>query len=100
MAQEDNAKRLEEARKTAKDSPSKSEATYKDIIKAGPGRTETSGRTYEGALTGLGELYRDQKRGDDLAQLIQEVRSVLSQLAKAKTAKLGKQHGCWMSGHR
>jgi len=89
MAQEDNVKRLEEAKKIAKENPTKAESTYRDVINAGPGQTEASSRVYEGALVGLGEIYREQKRGDDLAQLISQVRSVLSQLAKAKTAKLG-----------
>ena len=90
MAQEDNAKRLEEAKKTAKENPAKAEQTYRDILNAGPGQTEASSRVYEGALVGLGEVYRDQKRADDLAQLISQVRSVLSSLAKAKTAKIGR----------
>jgi len=89
MAQEDNVKRLEEAKKMAKENPAKAEATYKDVMNAGPGQTEASSRVYEGALVGLGEIYREQKRANDLAQLISQVRSVLSQLAKAKTAKLG-----------
>ena len=95
MSQDDNAKRLEEVRKQAKDNPSKAESTYKDILKAGPGKTEAESRNYEGALIGLGEIYRDQKNAKDLAQLVQEVRSVLSSLAKAKTAKLGT---CTVSG--
>jgi len=89
MAQDDNVKRLEEARKEAKDNPGKAESTYKDILSAGPGKTETESRNYEGALIGLGEVYQKQDRANDLAQLVQQVRSVLSSLAKAKTAKLG-----------
>lgn len=89
MAQEDGAKQLEEARKLSKDSPSKAESIYRDLLKRGPGQTESTAKDYEGALIGLGELYRDQNRANDLASLVQEVRSVLSSLAKAKTAKLG-----------
>lgn len=89
MAQEDNAKRLEEANKMAKENPAKAEQTYQDIMNAGPGQTEATSRVYEGALIGLGELYRDQKKAQDLAQLLSQVRSVLSKLAKAKTSKLG-----------
>jgi len=40
-------------------------------------------------LMGLGELYRDQRRTNDLAELVQNTKSVLSSLAKPKTAKLG-----------
>ncbi|GAB7341005.1 hypothetical protein MBLNU457_7338t1 [Dothideomycetes sp. NU457] len=91
MAQEDNAKRLEEANKMAKENPAKAEQTYQDIMNAGPGQTEATSRVYEGALIGLGELYRDQKKAQDLAQLLSQVRSVLSKLAKAKTSKLVRQ---------
>jgi len=90
MAQEDVAKRLEEAKKLIKDSPSEAEQTYRNILNDGPGQTETTSRNYETALLGLGELYSEQKRADDLAQLITDVRSVLTTLAKAKTAKLGR----------
>jgi len=89
MAQEDNAKRLEEASKMAKENPAKAEQTYQEIMSAGPGQTEATSRVYEGALIGLGELYRDQKRANDLSQLLSQVRTVLSKLAKAKTSKLG-----------
>lgn len=89
MAQQDTAKRLEEAKKQAKDEPASAEKTYKEILSDGPGATESSVRQYEEALMGLGELYRTQKRADDLAQLVHETRSVLSSFAKAKTAKLG-----------
>lgn len=40
---------------------------------------------------GLGELYRDQTRANELAQLVHDTRSVLSSFAKAKTAKLVRQ---------
>lgn len=89
MAQEDTTKKVEEAQKLAKESPAKAEQIYKDVMKQGPGQTEASAKNYETALIGLGEVYRDQKRANDLAQLVQDVRSVLSSLAKAKTAKLG-----------
>lgn len=92
MAQEDNAKRLEEAKKLAKDQPQKSEQIYKEILDKLPGQNEAAVRNYEAALIGLGELYRHQKRTDDLSHLVLEVRSTLSSFAKAKTAKLGEQH--------
>lgn len=89
MAVADNAKRIEEARKKSKDSPSTSEATLKDVISKGPGTTDNSSRDFENALVGIGELYRDQKRAKELAELIQSTKSELSNLPKAKTAKIG-----------
>ena len=82
--------RLEEARKCAKDEPSKSEKLYKDILSEGPGTSDTSIKNYEIALTGLGALYRDHRKVDELVELVHGTRSVLSSFAKAKTAKLGR----------
>ena len=90
MAQEDQAKRLEEAKQESKSQPEKAEKIYKDILSQGPGSSDASVRNYESALLGLGELYRQQNKASDLAQLVQETRSVLSRLTKAKTAKLGR----------
>lgn len=89
MAVADNAKRIEEARKNSKTSPSSSEATLKDVVSQGPGTTDNGARDFENALMGLGELYRDQKRAKELADLIQSTKSELSNLPKAKTAKIG-----------
>lgn len=89
MAQEDNVKRIEEARKLAKDQPQKAEATYKDILSKPPGQNDKALRDFESALTGLGELYRDHKRTQDLVSLIEQTRNVLTSFARAKTAKLG-----------
>ena len=89
MAAEDNAKRIEEARKLAKDQPAKAEQIYQDILSKAPGTNDKSVREFENALIGLGELYRDHKRTQDLANLIQQTRDVLSSFARAKTAKLG-----------
>ncbi|KAK4498192.1 hypothetical protein PRZ48_010849 [Zasmidium cellare] len=91
MAAEDNAKRIEEARKLAKDQPAKAEQIYKDILSKAPGTNDKSVREFENALIGLGELYRDHKRTQDLANLIQQTRDVLSSFARAKTAKLVRQ---------
>lgn len=41
-------------------------------------------------MVGLGELYRDGRRPQELAELIKTSRDVFSAFAKAKTAKLGK----------
>lgn len=89
MAVEDNAKRIEEARKNAKEHPEKSEAIFKDILSKTPGSNDKAVREFESALIGLGELYRDHKRTQDLATLIQQTRDVLTSFARAKTAKLG-----------
>ncbi|KAF7197466.1 putative 26S proteasome regulatory subunit rpn6 [Pseudocercospora fuligena] len=91
MAQEDNAKRIEEARKLAKDQPQKAESIYKDILSKQPGQNDKALRDFENALVGLGELYRDHKRTDDLVNLIQQTRDVLTSFARAKTAKLVRQ---------
>ena len=83
------AQRIEEARELKKD-PAKAEAIYKDILSQGAGKTEASSRDYENALVGLGELYRDGRKPQELADLIQTSRVTFSAFAKAKTAKLGK----------
>ena len=85
-----NAERIEEAKKLGKTDPEKAEKTYKDVLAQGPGKSEASLRDYENALMGLGELYRDHKQVNQLADLITQTRSVLSSFAKAKTAKLGR----------
>lgn len=89
MAVPDTSKRLEEAKAQAKDNPSQAEATYRDILRAGPGKTDASGRDFEAALMGLGNIFKDAKRANDLADLVANTRSELSTLPKAKTAKLG-----------
>jgi 26S proteasome regulatory subunit N6 len=87
MAVEDNAKRIEEAK--ASQDPAKSEKIYKDILSKAPGSSDRQVRDFENALVALGELYRDQKRADDLANLISQTRDVLTSFTRAKTAKLG-----------
>jgi 26S proteasome regulatory subunit N6 len=89
MAVADTGKRIEEAQKLAKSDPSKAEQIYKDVLSTEPGSNEAAIKNYETALVGLGELYRDQKKVDALAELVRQARSVLSSFAKAKTAKLG-----------
>lgn len=89
MAAEDTAKRLEEAKKLAKEQPAKAEQHYKAILSEAPGSNDKAVRQFEEALIGLGELLRDHKRANDLANLIQQTRDVLTGFAKAKTSKLG-----------
>jgi 26S proteasome regulatory subunit N6 len=77
----------------------KSEALYKQILQdcASTSSTNASSRDLEQsqtlrdqetALVKLGELYRDQKNAEGLAQVITLSRSFMSSTAKAKTAKL------------
>jgi 26S proteasome regulatory subunit RPN6 N-terminal domain len=89
---QEDAKRLEAAKKSAKNEPKSAEAVYKDILSRDPGTSDAAIRNFETALVGLGELYRDQKRVDDLADLIRQSRAALSSFARAKTAKLGMLH--------
>ncbi|KAK0248289.1 hypothetical protein B0A54_16322 [Friedmanniomyces endolithicus] len=91
MAQDDNAKRIEEAKQLSKEQPAKAEQIYKDILSKQPGTNDRGARDFENALLGLGELYRDHKRTQDLATLIQQTRDVLTSFARAKTAKLVRQ---------
>ena len=85
----EHVKKLEEAKEAAKSNPAKSEALYKQILSDGPGTGEAALRDYESALMGLGELYRDHEKANELAELVRTSRSTLSSFAKAKTAKLG-----------
>ncbi|RAK71323.1 SWI-SNF complex subunit [Aspergillus fijiensis CBS 313.89] len=85
------AGRIEEARTLAKNDPAKAESTLKEILSKGPGSTEASSRDYENALVSLGEVYRDQKKPQDIAELIKTSRDSFSSFAKAKTAKLVRQ---------
>ncbi|MCJ1432332.1 26S proteasome regulatory subunit rpn6 [Xylographa pallens] len=86
-----NTKRVDEAQKLAKTDPAKAENLYKEILSNGPGSGEVALREYETALMGLGELYRDGKKANELAELVRTSRSTLSSFAKAKTAKLVRQ---------
>jgi hypothetical protein len=83
----DEAK-IEEAKKLSKQDPSKAEQLFKDVLAKSPGSSEAAMRDYENALVGLGELYRDQKKPQELAELVKSSRSAIQSFAKAKTAKL------------
>ncbi|KAF2244955.1 PCI-domain-containing protein [Trematosphaeria pertusa] len=91
MAVPETGKRIAEAQKLAKTEPSKAEQIYKEVLSTNPGSNEAAIKNYEIALVGLGELFRDQRRVDALAELVRQTRSVLSSFAKAKTAKLVRQ---------
>lgn len=85
-----DSKRIAEAQKFAKTDPHRAEAMYKDILSKGPGSGEAAMKDYETALMGLGTLYRDEKKSNELSELVTNSRSTLSSFAKAKTAKIGK----------
>lgn len=87
-----SAARIAEAKEVSKNNASKAETIYKDVLSKAPGSNEQALRDYENALVGLGELYRDNKKVDELAELVKSSRSTLSSFAKAKTAKLGQDH--------
>jgi 26S proteasome regulatory subunit N6 len=96
MAVADTSKRIAEAQKLAKTEPAKAEQIYKEVLSTNPGSNEKAIKDYETALVGLGELFRDQRRVDALAELVRQTRSVLASFAKAKTAKLGEYLECSM----
>lgn len=82
--------RIQEVRDQAKQDPSTAAKSYQKILAEGPGSTEASSRDYEHALIGLGQLHRDAKKPQEIADLIKTSRDTFSSFAKAKTAKLGK----------
>lgn len=84
-----NEQLLEEAKKSAKSDPGQSEKQYKEVLSKSPGANEAALRDYETALIGLGGLYRDYKKQQELAELVRTSRQTLASFAKAKTAKLG-----------
>lgn len=81
--------KVDEAKSLTTSDPKKAEALYREVLAQSPGSNQAALQEYENALVGLGELYRDQKQTDALAELIKTSRSTLSSFAKAKTAKLG-----------
>ena len=85
----EDAQRIAEAQKLAKTEPAKAEETFRDVLSKNPGSNDASIKNFETALVSLGELYRDHKKTNELAELIRQTRSVLSSFARAKTAKLG-----------
>jgi 26S proteasome regulatory subunit N6 len=89
MAVPDTTARIAEAQKLTQSDPTQAERIFKDVLSQDPGSNEAAIKNYESALVGLGELYRDQKRVDALAELVRQARSIMSSFAKAKTSKLG-----------
>ena len=85
----DDGGSLGEAKALSKTDPSKAESLYHEVLSKGLESSDAALRDYEAALIGLGELYRDQKKPNELAELLKTSRSAFSSFAKAKTAKLG-----------
>ena len=82
--------KIEQAKEVAKTDPAKAEALFKSVLSTGPGRGEAALADYELALMGLGVLYRDGKKANELSELVQSSKAELSSFAKAKTAKISK----------
>ncbi|KAJ5818416.1 26S proteasome regulatory subunit rpn6 [Penicillium riverlandense] len=85
------SQRIQQARDLAKQDKPQAASSYQQILSEGPGSTEASSRDYEQALVGLAELYRDDKKPQEIAELIKTSRDTFSSFAKAKTAKLVRQ---------
>ncbi|ORY26904.1 hypothetical protein BCR39DRAFT_540030 [Naematelia encephala] len=81
------SKQLTEANSAASSDPTKAEELYQGILKR-KSTDEDDLRDQEQALIKLGALYRDHEKAQELAQLVSDSRAFMSQIAKAKTAKL------------
>jgi len=80
---------LAEAATLGVKNPKRREAIYKQILEASKSTVNPDElRDQETALVKLGELYRDEKNAEGLAEVVTLSRSFLSSTAKAKTAKL------------
>ncbi|KIY71871.1 PCI-domain-containing protein [Cylindrobasidium torrendii FP15055 ss-10] len=99
MSTPTTAQLLTEAESASKTDPTRAEALYKQILTASAAAPSTSSedvqqqkaatlRDQESALVNLGQLYRDQKNAQGVAEVITLSRSFMSSTAKAKTAKL------------
>ncbi|SJL03867.1 probable 26S proteasome non-atpase regulatory subunit Rpn6 [Armillaria ostoyae] len=99
MATLTTAQLLAEADAASKSDSVRAEALYKQILTSSSSAPSTSSkdvqqqkaqtlRDQETALVNLGQLYRDQKNAQGVAEVITLSRSFMSSTAKAKTAKL------------
>ncbi|THG97955.1 hypothetical protein EW026_g4148 [Hermanssonia centrifuga] len=85
---------LNEAQKCAGSDPKRAEKIYNEILEQNTDKNATQAenavvlRHQEIALVKLGELYRDQKNAEGVAEVINKSRAFMSSTAKAKTAKL------------
>ncbi|ODN87098.1 26S proteasome regulatory subunit N6 [Cryptococcus wingfieldii CBS 7118] len=87
MALESSLTLLEQADDVASTSPQRAEELYRELLNNNQ-VDESSLRDKESALLKLGSLFKDQNRVNDLAELVTASRSFMSQVAKAKTAKI------------
>ncbi|WRT65046.1 uncharacterized protein IL334_001988 [Kwoniella shivajii] len=76
-----------DAASSSSSDPAKAEQIYRDILSR-KAVDEDELRDQETALVKLGALYRDHNKAQELAQLVTDSRTFMSQIAKAKTAKL------------
>lgn len=84
--------RIAEAEAAVKTDPRRAEEIYKEIVSKAPSSTsDAATREYETALVNLGELYKDEKKSQELVALVRQSRDVLSSFAKAKSSKLIRQ---------
>ncbi|KAG0148633.1 hypothetical protein CROQUDRAFT_131842 [Cronartium quercuum f. sp. fusiforme G11] len=82
---------LEKIEGLIKSDPKKAETELIQVISQPvDSKDEAKLRAKESALIRLGELYRDNKNPDGLANAIRSCRSFMNSIAKAKTAKLVK----------
>ncbi|KAF9047153.1 PCI-domain-containing protein [Hymenopellis radicata] len=99
MSPPTTAQLLAEADSASKTDTKRAEALYKQILSSSTSTPSTSLedvqqqkaqtlRDQETALVNLGQLYRDQKNAQGVAEVISLSRSFMSSTAKAKTAKL------------
>ncbi|KZT21987.1 PCI-domain-containing protein [Neolentinus lepideus HHB14362 ss-1] len=88
---------LQQADSLKSSNPAQSEELYKQILHttaevsqpgSSNGHRDQLLRDQEAALVKLGELYRDHKNAEGLAEVVTLSRSFMSSTAKAKTAKL------------
>jgi len=78
---------LAEADAALKTDPRRAESLYQQVLQA-PKATDETLRDQESALLKLGQLYRDEKNANALAEVVRSSRGFMSNAAKAKTAKL------------
>ncbi|KAL1408415.1 26S proteasome regulatory subunit rpn6 [Vanrija albida] len=78
---------LNEAESLRQSAPEKAEALYRSVLSR-KADDEDELKDQETALLKLGALFRDTNKPESLAELVVESRQFMSQIAKAKTAKL------------
>jgi len=79
---------LDKARDMETTSPDNCMQAYKDIIFNKQELDDPHGRGRESAINALGDFLVKMKKAKELAQICQDIRPVLNDLPKAKTAKI------------